>query len=198
MNNKGFSLVELLAVIVILAVIAIAGGLNVGGIAKEQKKQMYCDKISRLIQNATNAADDNRKNYRISLTGTNKQNASGKYVNKSCFASFSVSELIASGVIEADTTINGVKCLEDPYLGSCINGDVRFYKKNNRVYAYYVDTEEHAKGTAANISGLSFNINDYSNNNYYEKICGDAPKYSEVPDRPIKDLVLSGGSYVCN
>lgn len=59
MNNRGFTLVELLAVIVILAIITGIGTFSVIAISNNTKTKMYCKKVKMMEEAAKMYGQDN-------------------------------------------------------------------------------------------------------------------------------------------
>ena len=61
MKNKGFTLVELLAVITILGLLAIITIPTVTNMMSKQKEKLYYDQLNQLIRVSQNWATDNTK-----------------------------------------------------------------------------------------------------------------------------------------
>lgn len=164
MNNKGFSLVELLAVIVLIGVIGTLAYTSINYINGRTKVQMYNTKISFIETAAVNYGED--------FKGTLKS-STDFYDNNPCL-SVKVSDLVPN-YLDKDTDN---ECLSDYNTEGCIinpkdntyldNYYVVIYFKNNRVKAIVADDDTISCGTSG-ISGNSGengggNTNSYSIN----------------------------------
>src|SRR5574344_1117038 len=119
MKNKGFTLVELLGVIVILAILAGIAVPVTTGISTTIRTKSYCTKIDNLLTDAENYYGD----YIEQFTDT-------------CFAPVKVSALIDSGYVKEDGTVNPID------NSSLKDKEIRVYKKDNRLYAYWADASD--------------------------------------------------------
>ena len=136
MNRKGFTLVELLGVIVILAVILIIAAPNLLKIYKNSKlksEEIFVQRISESIDSY------------IKLYGDEIE------FNDAGFAKITMDEIIKSKIISEDDYINpgnkGTECYKD--------GGIEVYKNTNYVYCYKMEkrsleclTDEYEKGFA--------------------------------------------------
>ena len=52
MNKKGFTLVELMAVIVIISIIALVGVTSITGVRKQMDKKLFEEKLNSAISSA--------------------------------------------------------------------------------------------------------------------------------------------------
>lgn len=75
MNNKGFTLTELLATIVILGVVALIAVPAVRGIANNLKEDMLEEKKKLILKNAKLYAEDNESSTEITV-----KDLCGKYI----------------------------------------------------------------------------------------------------------------------
>ncbi len=127
MNKKGFTLVELLAVIVLLVLlvtIAVPSSLN---LSKKIKENMFCSKINDIETTAKLYGEDRRS----SLTG----NIDGYKGNN-----ISVKNLVESGYLRRDQDIDPL--IIDPRdnkSDALYNMQLGIYIKNNRVYVKFPD-----------------------------------------------------------
>ena len=125
-NNKGFTLVELMAVIVVLAIIIAIAVPSAITISHKIKLKMYDTKIDMILSSAKICGQDNPASVGIDST-------CGTGVGK-----VKVSELVSKGYIKKDDTEKG--SVLNPVDNSSLNEhSVCIYKKNNRIYAEKID-----------------------------------------------------------
>ncbi len=125
-NKKGFTLVELLAVIVILGLIAVIAIPNSMQVSDSVKKNLYCEKVDLLLSDAKRFGNDH--------LGVLRQAGA-----QNCYISVTVDYLIGKGVIkkEQETT----PYITNPYDNSAMDGvEIGIYYHNKRAYAFYVET----------------------------------------------------------
>lgn len=121
-NKKGFTLVELLSVIVILAVLAVIASSSVIKLTKNGKDSLFCTKLT-IIESA---AKDYGALHELEL------NNSTTYYQEYKSIKIKIGDLIDNG-IEADK--NGI--VLNPIDNSSMNDmEVIIYLKNNNIYAY--------------------------------------------------------------
>lgn len=134
-KNKGFTLVELLAVIVIIGIIIGIAVPSVIGISRRMQTNMYCTKITVLEKNAIRYAQD-QDDLQV-LTGEQDYTSITKSESK-----IKVQNLIPN-YIKADDMDNGK--VIDPRSGESMNDlDVYVYIKNKRPYAKIPGNEDEA------------------------------------------------------
>ena len=115
-NKKGFTLTEVIAVIVILAVIILLAMAGYNGVTRKVKETTYENKKT-LIE--TKAAE---------------------YANNTGFTSTNVDNLVKNGYIQADDEAGNVY---NPVDGKKINCKVVYInKENDNLYGNYTETEE--------------------------------------------------------
>ena len=68
MNKKGFTLVELMAVIVLISVVALIGVSSVIGVRKQTNRKLFEDKMSSAISAAEKWGEDNKDSLETTLT----------------------------------------------------------------------------------------------------------------------------------
>ena len=61
MNKKGFTLVEIMAVIIIISVIALVGVTSVAGVRRQMDRKLFEDKLSSAISSAEKWGEDNKE-----------------------------------------------------------------------------------------------------------------------------------------
>lgn len=68
MNKKGFTLVELMAVIVIISIIALVGVTSVTGVRKQMDKKLFEDKLKSAASSAEKWGEDNKDMLPTTMT----------------------------------------------------------------------------------------------------------------------------------
>ena len=143
MNKKGFTLVEILAVLVIIAVVSLIGTVSITGVRRKMDENLFKNKLGEIISAASKWGEDNKSELDTEKT---------------------VGFLITNGYLETEEAINTTKyehtCGSDKddengYVedGLCKNVitnnvdykvlnslEVKIYRSNNRVYSCIVDT----------------------------------------------------------
>ena len=146
MNNKGFTLIEMLAVVVVLAVvggIATVSVISIINTSKLKSEKVFVDKVSDLI-------DDYLDLYKPTKSTTNTY-IFDKCANSDCSKTKSVtavevikadgtsvhlSDLITKGIIKKEKLVNPKNKQQ------CLNGnnpEIKVYRDEEYVYYYYVD-----------------------------------------------------------
>ncbi len=114
-RKKGFTLVELMAVIVILAILAMIAVPNVLNISRNTKQRLYCEKVTNYLSDAKRWGDNHLKELR-----------------SDCYIVKNVSFLVSEG-FSSDSDI------VSPYNKRDMNYDnIGIYLKNKRAYAFYI------------------------------------------------------------
>lgn len=148
MNKKGFTLVEILSVIVLISLLLGLGIPGISRISKNMKERSYKTKVNLIEQAAVLWGQDNKT--RLQETPNceikkNENNSAGEYNCKK----ITINELIDNDYLEADsdkvktnTDVSGNEYNKYEYFDPRNNSDISeecvyVYKKNNRVYAYY-------------------------------------------------------------
>ena len=118
MNKNGFTLVELLATIVIISVVMLIGTVSITGVKKKINENTFKTKLEVVINNAERWGQDNKE-----LLST--------YQTKS------ISDLINLKYIETD---DGTNLINDTNGTSINNLSIKVYLQYNRVYACIEDS----------------------------------------------------------
>ncbi len=124
MNNKGFTLVELLAVIVVLAILIAIAVPSTISISNKLKVNMYCSKIDS-IETAAKLYGEDRKDSFID-----------KYDSQYPSKTITVKTLVESGDLKKDN--NAEPYIVDPRDNKSMD-DFSFivYVKYNRIYVHF-------------------------------------------------------------
>lgn len=147
MNNKGFSLIELLAVVAILGVV---GGIATMGIlstidkSNNKSEKIFVEQVSRAIDDyldlnkITNPTGETYTFIKCENSEcSSSYEASATQVKKVDGTSVYLKDLVTSGTIEQEKLLNPSNkknCLESG------NGpEIKVYKDSDYVYYYYVD-----------------------------------------------------------
>jgi len=156
MNKKGFTLVELLAVIVLVSLLMGLGVVGVSRISKNMKEKAFKEKISLIEQAAVLYGQDNKALLQSSGTCPTDE---GVFSCKS----ITIRELIENDYLESEN-INELEYKNPKDNTSMLDNKVFIYKKNNRVYANF---------------SLSVNVflEEKNSGNYVEHIKKQVKKY---------------------
>lgn len=139
MNKKGFTLVELLSVIVLIGLLLGIGVPGVMRISKKMKERSFNTKKEQIEQAATLWGQDNRTRLNKSTCKVLESSVEKEY---SCYK-ISIKELIEEDYLDNEN--NNSRNIE--YKNPIDNQDIQrmcvyVYKKNKRVYAYYTNKED--------------------------------------------------------
>lgn len=149
MNKKGFTLVELLAVLVILAAIITIAVPNVISMSKKIKADMFCDKVDLLITDAK-------------LYGQDNYDAVESATKAGTTYSVSVTTLVNYGYAKKDNDKCSVgdaenPCIKDPRDDSSLdNASLELAITNKRVVATYKFASDEDKAACADWFEITF------------------------------------------
>lgn len=137
-NKKGFTLVELLAVIVIMAILVTIAVPSTMRISNKLKVDMYCKKIDAIETQAQLYGEDRRESF----TGNFNQNGTN-YKSKT----ITVKELVDTGYLKKDQK-------DSPYVvdprnkktTDLYNMSFTIYIKYNRAYVSFNNTVKNTCG----------------------------------------------------
>lgn len=126
-KKKGFTLVELLAVIVILGLIAVIAIPNSMTVSDGVKKNLYCEKVDLLLTDAKRFGNDH--------LGVLRQAG-----NQNCYIPVTVEYLVNKGIIKKEQ--DHAPFITNPYDNSSMDGKtIGIYYKNKRAYAFYIESD---------------------------------------------------------
>lgn len=179
LNRKGFTLVELLAVIVLMAILLTVAVPSITKVGKSLKTESFCSKVQVIEAAASEYATD---------YFTGKENSGS---NKVSLDNISLMDLVNMGYLKSDVSIGtdskgnpttcnlykaDSKCILDPRDSSSMDYEtVRIWSANNKLYATY-----RYKESDINKTGGSIIADGVCGNNmlYEEKIKNDNVKPS--------------------
>ncbi len=122
-NKKGFTLVELLCVIVILALISVMATTGIIALSSRSKENMYCAKLEMI----SSIARDYAVKYEYEL------NNSTELFNGYKSLKIKVNDLINSGKLETDKDDKVINPIDESSLN---DKEIILYLKNNQINAY--------------------------------------------------------------
>lgn len=126
MNNKGFTLVEILAVLVLLGIIIIIVAPNISKSNDSTKKKLLDNKINQIKKVAVTYGQDYKNEFENECTIDG---------NKYDCIEIKVSDLIANNYINAEDESNNII---NPYNNKILNNcEIQIYKKYGKIYAVW-------------------------------------------------------------
>ena len=125
MNKRGFTLVEILATIVIIALVTIIGTVSVNGIRKRISQKIFASKLELVVTSAKSWGQDNKESL-TEVLNVNGVNYSGKTIT--------IAYLLNTKYI-TDEEKNKINDNDDIDISST---QLYVYKDNNRVYSCIV------------------------------------------------------------
>lgn len=133
-NKKAFTLVELLAVIIILAILIIIVAPNVINLAGNTKISLYDSKVKTL-----ESAGEKFGNLNINDYKDCKNDSGTSFLNSNC--TVSIRELVTEGYVTPDDELNNII---DPETNEPMDGSVLlcFNPKDVNIYATYLKNAE--------------------------------------------------------
>ena len=140
-KKKGFTLVELLAVIVILGLIAVIAIPNSMQVSDSVKKNLYCEKVDLLLSDAKRFGNDH--------LGVLRQAG-----NQNCYIPVTVEYLVNKGIIKKEQ--DHAPFITNPYDNSSMDGKtIGIYYNNKRAYAFYMEDDESLKKILQGCSNIT-------------------------------------------
>ncbi len=122
-NKKGFTLVELLSVIVILALISVIATTGIITLSNKSKENMYCAKLEMI----SSVARDYAVKYEYEL------NNSKELFNGYKSIKIKINDLIDAGKLETDKDNKVLNPIDDSNLN---DKEIILYLKNNSINVY--------------------------------------------------------------
>ena len=149
MNKKGFTLVELLAVITILGVVMMIGTISITGIKNKMDQNMFENKLDFVLKAARSYGQDNQSKIALGMNAT----IGGKAVT---YKLVPIGDLISSEDLEADETDDDGNKSINHYIDkvSINNLKIAVYVLNNRIYTCIPVDDSIISGTSNNASIL--------------------------------------------
>ncbi len=168
MNKKGFTLTELLAVIVILAVVGLIGTVSITEVKKKMNENMFRNKLAEVISAGSKWGEDNKEELNPSTTKTVGDLIESNYLNteeKVLPEKYDYSEEACTGKGGKMETSTGLctMVITNNVDYKIINSlKLKIYRENNRVYTCIVK-EDNTKNLLAEDNSYSV----YGDLNYY-------------------------------
>lgn len=143
MDKNGFTLVELLAVIVIMGILLVVAVPAVLSFSQNIKNDMFCTKVETAEKSAQLYGQDNIDKISKS-TCKNVKLKDGSIDTKDSCGTVSIKALLRKGYLKKEEgSTKGLKDdFMDPRGGSMKDNNLLVYIKNKRVYAAYVFSNE--------------------------------------------------------
>lgn len=133
MNKNGFTLVELLGVITILAIVTVLASFSVTGVTNLIKKSMWENKVNLIENGAVSFGEQN--NYLLKMTEETCTIDGKNYPN--CIK-IDVGYLIDRGFVSTDERDNDKKVIKNNITEEIVNNkDVYVWMEHNIIYAKY-------------------------------------------------------------
>ena len=121
--KKGFTIIELLAVIVILALLATIAVPSAIAISTSIKKNLYCEKVDMLLIDAERWGDEHSSR-----------------LSEDCYYEIKVEDLVEQGITKKENDTKGSYII-NPVTNEAMDKNViGIYLKNKRATAFYVET----------------------------------------------------------
>ena len=138
MNKKGFTLVEILAVIVIIALLSVLGISGARGISNRIKQKEYDAKVETLKSAALDYAEGYYSNLKNGTTGY-KMTKIGTTEKLSCM-NVTIQDLYLAGYLKGEIVKNctNINCvIGDPRSDGAYLHSVLVYYFNNKINVFY-------------------------------------------------------------
>lgn len=147
MNKKGFTLVELMAVIVVLGIVIAIATRSVIGIRNESLNKAVLEKISQLENSGILYGQENPDELNSNCSFNIVVNGEDSSQNYEFCKKITAGELIDKGFFKSGVEgAAGNLDLKNDLTGLSMRCDtIYIYRKNNRIYASIPETKEDGK-----------------------------------------------------
>jgi len=135
MNNRGFTLVEILGVIMLLGIIVIIVVPVIGNSAKNAKIKTLESKIKNIEKAAVLYAQDEKISFDISCN-SEETDVCYDIINCMCADEIDVKTLIDAGKIDYDKESDVINPVDE--TKSLNNCRIIIYKKYGKIYSHYL------------------------------------------------------------
>lgn len=122
MNKKGFTLIEILCVIIILAIVTVIVSINVFKSSDNTNTELYCSKI-KMIESF---ASEYGIKYELELNNSNELYHGLKSLK------IKVQDLVDSGKLKPDKESDVINPIDNSKINDL---EIVLYLKNNQIYA---------------------------------------------------------------
>lgn len=137
MNKKGFTFIELLAVIILISVVLLIAIPTIRYADKKFHQKAYKTKTELIINAAREYGDDFKEVILYATDGTTYTDASTGSNYPAVI--ITVRDLLNNGYITKDNDLNKTDILDPRDDSSMLNKSITVYIKNNRAYAKFND-----------------------------------------------------------
>lgn len=145
MNRKGFTLVEMLAVIVILGLImgiATYGVIGAINSSKNRGEKLFLDRLTTIVDEYISLSNSSSTYSITKSTNTNefciRNCEEDKKVYLKEYGTFNIEKLVDANLIEKDKLVNPKNKLACFDLNN-ENDEIHLYRDTDYVYYYYID-----------------------------------------------------------
>lgn len=142
MNNKGFTLVEVLSVIALLALVVIISVPIIGNVSENIKKNTLNTKIKNIEKAAVLYGQEHRESFTDKCNTSEEDLCYGVSGECNCYNNnITVQDLLDEGKIEGDAKDSGNKEIFNPLKDNKKLNDckIQIYEKYGKIYAVYLE-----------------------------------------------------------
>lgn len=185
-KNKGFTLVELLAVIVILAIVSLVAVPSINGLLRKSRTNMFCKKVESIEAAAKYYAQDNLSD----LASDSKMVIANK---------IPIRLLVEKGYLkkDSDNCTVGSNCVTDPRDKSSLdNNYIDIYSENNRLYGRYLYNNDDVNNKVCG-NKITYNVNEYGTYSSTENpLANEYSRFDVNSDSASSDLPFYFDLYI--